>query len=114
MHGVTTYERNDRPTDRGDQSASAVLNGRPLFARVDLGSVCEDWQPDLGGGRLVEAVAEDPAGRGGAVGPERERRVEVRQSDVAVAVERGVDRRETNDVRFGAAGGGAEQALIAA
>jgi hypothetical protein len=70
--------------------------------------------PDLVGGWVAEAVAEDPAGGLGAVASQGERGFEVWQPDMGFAVERGVDRGEADDVRFGAAGCGAEQALLAA
>jgi hypothetical protein len=78
------------------------------FAAGDaLGSVFGEC-PDLVGGRVAEGVAEDPAGGVEAVAPDRERGFEVRQGDLFGAVEGGVDRGEADDVRFGAAGGGAE------
>jgi hypothetical protein len=62
------------------------------------------------GGGVAEAVAEDPARGVGAVAPDRECRFEVWEGDVLGAVQRGVERGEADDVRFGAAGGGAKQA----
>jgi hypothetical protein len=80
----------------------------------DSGGAFFGGGPDLVGGWVAEAVAEDPAGGLGAVAPQGERGFEVRQPDVGFAVKGGVDRGEADDVRFGAAGRGAEQALLAA
>ena len=80
----------------------------------DAGGAFLGGGPDLVGGGVAEAVAEDPAGGFGAVAPQGECGFEVREPDLGFAVEGGVDRGEANDVRFGAAGRGAEQALLPA
>ena len=70
--------------------------------------------PDVVGGRVAEAVAEDPAGGFRAVAPDREGRFEVREADALAAVQRRVDRGEPDDVRFSSASRGAEEAVLAA
>ena len=84
------------------------------FAAGDAVGAVFGESPDLVGGRVAERVAGDPAGGVEAVAPDSERRFEVRQTDLLAGVEGGVDRGEADDVRFGAAGGGAEQAFLAA
>ena len=70
--------------------------------------------PDVVGGGVAEAVAEDPAGGVRAAAPDREGRFEVGEADVLASVQRRVDRGEPDDMRLGAAGRGAEQPLLAA
>ena len=60
--------------------------------------------PDLIGGQIAEAVAEDPGGGVGAVAPDRESSFKVLDSDLLRAVQQRVDQRETNDVRLRAGG----------
>jgi hypothetical protein len=64
--------------------------------------------------RVADAVAEHPAGGGGAVRPERQRGFEVLEPDDFGAVQQRVKQRDTNGVRFGACGRGAGEPGLAA
>ena len=83
------------------------------LAAVDsVGSVFGE-RPDLISGGVADAVAKDPSGGVEAVTPDGECGFEVRWGDLLGAVERGVDRGEADNVRGGAAGGGAQQSFLA-
>ena len=63
--------------------------------------------PDVVGGGVAEAVAEDPRAAGLCVAPDSECGFEVLEVDLVADVEQRVDQREPCGVGFGARGRGA-------
>ena len=80
----------------------------------DLGARHASWallggRPDLVGGWIAEAVAEDPASRVRAVAPDRQSSFKMLEPDRVRAVQQRVDQGEAHDVRLGARGRRARQ-----
>jgi hypothetical protein len=67
---------------------------------------------DLLGERLSCCVLQRPGGGSGGVVVQRERGVQVRRTDVPLAVGEGVDEREADCVRFGASGDLADDPVV--
>jgi hypothetical protein len=78
-----------------------------------VGAVLRE-RPDVVGGGVAEAVAEDPAGARVAVGPDGECDVQVNEADGGRAVKECVEQRDPDGVSLGTGGRGAEQAGFAA